>query len=179
MNKGLEKYTQAKDISFDKMLGAAGKEGVKFYETKKKDGTVLYETHRALPVTLENLDKLEDYIDQIDDLTSAYRKDGEVIYKKMLENEDKIKNGKAEEGDKALEEITTFSKELRKLTRKKEKELIDIKLDIAVLCLSRTEDTSKEEVRKWIDKKDLDDIVDIARGMSYPPKQSGEQEGIA
>lgn len=177
MNKGLEKYTQAKDISFDKMLGAAGKEGVKFYETKKKDGTVLYETHRALPVTLENLDKLEDYIDQVDDLISQYREDGNKIYKKMSENENKTKT--AGDNEELLKEVTALNKEFRKLTRKYEKDMIDIKLDIAVLCLSRTEDTSKEEVRKWIDKKDLDDIVDIARGMSYPPKQSGEQEGIA
>ncbi len=174
MEKGLNEYTQAKDISFQKMLGMGG---VEFTEFQMKDGVKITVSHFAMPITIKNLKKLEALKEQIDELRYNFGTEAEAILKKMTEAQKKFtEDMPAEISEKITKEINELEKEYKKKEKKYKAAILDKKLDVAVLCFCRTEETNKEDISEWIDMQSLERICEIADGMSYPPKRLPEPE---
>lgn len=163
--KGLEQYTQARDISFQKMIGMGG---VEFTEYRMEDGVRLSISHFALPLAIKDTKIMESLGEQIDELTYKFREEADKMSKKMSDCQKKIT---AENPEGVMKEINKLEKEFKVIEKKYLHAIREKKLDIAVLVFKRTENSKREEIEEWIDVKTLDRIYEIAQGISYPPKQ--------
>ena len=149
LEQQLKSYTEADEISMDKVMGM---KGLIFEEVINNNGVLEFKKHIALPITIGKLDHFYD-------LTAELER--EQI--KLIKTLEKIKNSKDDEDVK--------SEKILKANRIFLKNNIDKRLEIALMCFERTEKTTKEEIASWITNDTLERIDFFALGLTLPPKQ--------
>jgi len=164
----VKNYTEATSISMEKMLGQGG---VKFYEFKTENGVTESIPHVALPILIDDHPVFYDLLGQIEEI----RIEGEMKQKRIqLKIEDITGSmaGKNEEELVALEkQCMDLVKEMREVNRNYFEALTKKRLEIAYLVFKRSEETTVKKLSKWISNDILNNITNLALGLTIPPKQ--------
>lgn len=183
LQEQFDNYVKATEISVGKILG---REPLKFKEyVFTEDGIKREFNHEALPVTIENQEKLYALLDELEvaqgeiegvlaDKQSEFLGLSQTISPDDEAEEDK--EAKIKKDKEIIEKLTKLTKEIKKIGRDLEKKVMDIRLDIAVLLFSRaSQGMTKERVKKFLDKEQLSIMEHIAKGLTIPPPQLPEK----
>lgn len=166
----VKNYTDAKFISMDKMLGQGG---VVFYEFRNKDGVIENIPHVALPILTKDHPRFFALVEEIEELKLQATDKLQDLQQKL---EELKKSLSAENKDKISEkeiskQILAVMRDMNKVNTSHINILNNKRLEIAVLCLKRTEPgVTVESVSEWIDNSILDKLEQIAAGITIPPK---------
>lgn len=166
--KEVKEYTEATSISMEKMLGQGG---VKFYEFKTENGVTESIPHIALPILIDDHPTFYDLLGQIEEI----RIEGEMKQKRIQAKIEELTGsmvGKNEEELQAIEkQCMDYVKEMREINRNYFEALTKKRLEVAYLVFKRSEDTTVKKLSKWISNDILNNITNLALGITIPPKQ--------
>jgi hypothetical protein len=166
--KEVKDYTEATSVSMEKMLGQGG---VRFYEFKTENGVTESISHVALPILIDDHPVFYDLLGQIEEI----RIEGEMKQKRIQAEIEKMTNdmaGKTEEELTVLEALCMAKvKDMREINRNYFEAITKKRLEVAYLCFKRSEDTTVKKLSRWISNDILNNITNLALGITIPPKQ--------
>lgn len=166
--KEVKEYTEATSISMEKMLGQGG---VKFYEFKTENGVTESIPHIALPILIDDHPTFYDLLGQIEEI----RIEGEMKQKRIQAKIEELTGSMVSKNEEELQAIEKqcmdYVKDMREINRNYFEALTKKRLEVAYLVFKRSEETTVKKLSKWISNDILNNITNLALGITIPPKQ--------